>query len=306
MPSDSVSLANRFAIPGVLWFDVDHNLTRLHIKTHLCEGTVYLQGAHVTHWKPTGQAPVIFLSPSTALEPSQPLRGGIPIVFPWFAGDKKKDRINGHPGPSHGFARIQDWILTEVHHSPQDLSLKFTLGPTPMSQSMGFDHFLLTMEMVFVTTLHLRLTVTNTGTSPLQFEEAFHAYFNIADVHETYVTGLEKASYLDKTDHGIQKPATGQELHFTETLDRVYLNTATGLTIHAGAQRRLIHIVKQNSLNTVVWNPWKALPDVGEWSWHEMLCVETANVGDATRTADPGSAFTMGMVVSVKPLPAPA
>ena len=58
--------------------------------------------------------------------------------------------------------------------------------------------------------------------------------------------------------------------------------------------------MKKNSHTTVVFNPWKAMPDLAEWDWHEMLCVETVNAARNARTLAPGEEFTMGSLISVE------
>jgi glucose-6-phosphate 1-epimerase len=100
---------DQFGIPGVLRFDEHNGLTRAIATTPSASAILYLQGAHLTHWQPAGQGPVLFLSRKSDLAPGKPIRGGVPIAFPWFATDSKPDRFEGKPGPSHGFARIQPW-----------------------------------------------------------------------------------------------------------------------------------------------------------------------------------------------------
>jgi len=41
---------------------------------------------------------VIFLSRKSDLAPGKPLRGGIPVVFPWFATDSKRTGSMGIRG----------------------------------------------------------------------------------------------------------------------------------------------------------------------------------------------------------------
>ncbi len=165
---------------------------------------------------------------------------------------------------------------------------------------MGFDQFLLTLEAVIAESLTMKLTVTNQGTAPLMFEEAFHSYFDVTDVHETTVSGLEPTPYIDKTDDMQMKPASGAPIRFTGPVDRVYLDTEAPLVIHAGVQRREIHIAKTNSRTTVVWNPGKAMPDLGEWDWHEMVCVETVNANRDALTVAPGESFSMAQHITVQ------
>src|ERR1700761_2053321 len=147
MASDIASLQRRFAATDFLTFDQQDSLARVHVTTRQATATIYFQGAHLTAWQPTAQQPVIFLSRKSDFLPGKPIRGGIPIAFPWFAIDSKPDRIDGHPGPSHGFARLQEWTVDAVKQSSATVAVRLTLGSTAMSQSMGFDRFLLTMDI---------------------------------------------------------------------------------------------------------------------------------------------------------------
>ena len=297
---DIATLRARFAIPDVLSFDEHNGLPRLHVKTPEATATMYLQGAHLVHWQPAGQDPVLHLSRKSEFAEGKPIRGGIPIAFPWFAADSKKDRVDGHPGPSHGFARLQEWTLESATYNAPNMNLKLTLEPTAMSRSMGYDAFHVTLEAVLGPTLTMRLTVANPGNAPFGFEEAMHTYFFVLDVHEVKVTGLEPTPYFDKTDDFKLKPASHAPLTFTGPTDRVYQDTEATCTIHAGTQRRDIRVEKKNSRTTVTWNPWKEMPDVGEWDWHEFCCVETVNSGTNARTVKPGESFTMEAHVSVE------
>lgn len=294
------ALQTRFGIPGVLTFEEHGGLTRLQMTTPEAAATLYLQGAHLTHWQPAGHEPVLFVSRKSEFAPGRPIRGGIPIAFPWFATDAKQDRIEGHPGPSHGFARLQDWTLESVSRAGGKLSLQLTLAPTAMSRSMGFDDFLLTLEVVIGRALSMQLTVANKGTAPLTFEEALHTYFYVADVHEVSVSGLEPTPYIDKNDGFKLKAASGAPVTFTAPTDRVYQDTEAPCVIRAATQQRDIHVTKTNSRTTVVWNPWKEMPDVGEWDWHGFVCVETVNAGTNARLIAPGKALTMRAALNVE------
>ncbi len=297
---DSTALRQRFMVPGVT-FDEASGLTRVHVDVPEAKATIYLQGAHLTAWEPAGFEPVILLSHASEFGVGKAIRGGVPVVFPWFAGDTKRDRVNGHPGPSHGFARVQDWTLESVKREHDAMVLTFTLGPTEMSRTMGFAHFGLSLVFHIGRELDMQLTVTNTGDAPFGYEEAFHTYFEVADIHEVSIDGLEPTSFIDKTDGGKVKPAAGAPIRFTETLDRVYNSTAAALTIHDVAGRRRILVRKSGSNTTVVWNPWKALPDLAEWDWHEMVAVETANVGENAIELAAQASSTMGVHVRLEP-----
>src|SRR5580692_10596 len=100
-------LGNQFDIPNAQRFeDEPGGLVRAIISTPTADADLYLQGAHVTHWTPRGQRPVLFVSPKSLFTPGKAIRGGVPIIFPWFG-----PRSDGKPGPSHGFARTMEWAM---------------------------------------------------------------------------------------------------------------------------------------------------------------------------------------------------
>ncbi len=298
-------LNDNYGLEGVLRFEEHGELTRAQVTLHACEATIYLQGAHVTAWQPAGQKPVLFLSEHSALTPGKAIRGGVPICFPWFGG-----RSDGGKGPSHGFARISEWELAFAALMPDTggdgdrLQLTFVLASNELSRSLGFDSFRVAYEVMLGKTLSLRLTVANLGDAPLKFEEALHSYFQVADIHQAPISGLEGAEYLDKRDGGKAKHAPDGPLQLTEFSDRVFPSNTTAVTIHDEANHRVLHVEKQNSATTVVWNPWPEgsapLADLGPGDWPHFLCVEAANTATDAIVLEPGATHTMGVTISVE------
>ena len=85
----------------------------------------------------------------------------------------------------------------------------------------------------------------------------------------------------------------------------MYLDTTSTCVVDDPGLARRITIAKQDSRSTVVWNPWidkaRAMPDFGDDEWRGMLCIETANVGEAAITLRPGDRHTMSAIISVEP-----
>ncbi len=296
-------LTEQFAIPGVLSFEsTPTGLTRAQVTTPAAEATVYLQGAHLTHWKPAKQQPVLYLSSRTDLAPGKPIRGGIPVIFPWFGA-----RHDGGTGPSHGFARTSEWQLGFAALSGEDLHLSFTLAPSDESRKFGFDGFGLALRMRIGRSLALDLTVANNpGGKPLIFEQALHTYYAVADATHVRVSGLGGTTYIDKRDEMKHKVLPPGPIMFTGTTDRVFLDTTATCTIDDPAGARRIIIAKAGSHTTVVWNPWSTLastlPDMDPEGWLHMTCVETANVDKNSVTLLPGTTHTMSFTASVEEL----
>ena len=297
---DITALNENFGLPGVLIFEQHGELTRAVVTTPAASATVYLQGAHLAEWQPAGEKPVLFMSGASAFKKGKAIRGGVPVIFPWFG-----DRHDGRPGPAHGFARTEEWEFGFAALSGDDLHLSFLLRPNETSRNLGFDHFRVSYRLIIGRTLTMNLTVASDGEAPLVYEEALHTYFAVGNIRKTSVTGLETVEYSDKRDGGALKIQSAGPLVVTRDTDRVYLNTESTCIIDDEANARKITVAKSNSATTILWNPWAEvtakMADMEPDSWQKMICIESANAGDASITLAHGEFHHMGCVISVKP-----
>jgi glucose-6-phosphate 1-epimerase len=91
--------------------------------------------------------------------------------------------------------------------------------------------------------------------------------------------GLNNVHFLDNTDSNKEKTQHGDVAIIAQT-DNAYLNTASEVELLDEVTRRRIRLRKHNSLNTVVWNPWRvgaaALRDLRDGEWSQFLCVEAS------------------------------
>lgn len=301
MPAQTVEqLTKQFAAFPAVRFDDHNGLVRVHVATPEATATVYLQGAHLTAWQPAGEKPVIFTTRRPdGFAPGKPIRGGIPVVFPWFATDSKKDRIDGHPGPSHGFARTEVWSLTKVRPLEKDLELTFFLGPSATSKAMKFADIHLQLTMTIGRTLKLSLFAHNPNEEAVTFEQAFHTYFHVTDIHEAAVRGLEPTPFIDKTDNFKVKAASGKPVVFHAKVDSVYLDTTATCILTDATAKRQVTNAKSGSRSTIAFNPYADMPDLAPWEYHEFVAVETANVDRNAITLPPDGTHTMEVTISV-------
>jgi glucose-6-phosphate 1-epimerase len=300
---DLTQLTEAFSLPGLLAFHAaPSGLIYAEITTPHAAATIYLQGAHLTHWQPIvdgiAAQPVIFVSRKSEFVAGKAIRGGVPIIFPWFGS-----RHDGKAGPSHGFARTQDWTLAFAALAGEDLHLTFTLSPTELSRSLGYDRFRLAYQLTIGRNLTMQLTIANDADTPLVYEEALHTYYSVADIHQVTLTGLEDTTYLDK-EEDMQAKVQHGVITLAGPTDRVYLNTASTCILLDTAGKRRITIAKTNSNTTVVWNPWESgaqkLSDMDPTEWREFLAVETVNAAANAITLAPGATHTMQTHVSLE------
>ncbi len=274
---------NKFAIDGILRFDLGRGgLPRAVVTGPEAEAEIYLQGAHLTAWTPRGHRPVLFTSERSFFESGKPIRGGVPLVFPWFG-----PRGGGLPGPMHGYARLSNWDV-EAARVRDDGAVEILFA---------LPEHALTFRVSLGQTLEMELTARNPTADPIVIEDAFHTYFAVGDIHQVSITGLAGTACLDKADAAQRKLTGPDPIRFARETDQVHFSTPAACVIHDPAWARGIVIEKSGSATTVVWNPWIAktasLPDMAPEDWKSMVCVETANAIDDAITLAPGAAHTM-------------
>ncbi len=272
-------------------------LRRIVIATAQSDAEIYLQGAHVTHFQPRGQKPVLFMSEKSSFEPGKPIRGGVPICFPWFG-----PRQDGQRGPAHGFARLMEWeLMTTKQASDGSVEIGFRLVSSEATRKEWDGEFEVEYRVKICEVLGLELRVRNMSTKPMRVEEAFHTYLLVSDVRQVGIEGLEGATYVDRVGVPRAETESAAPIRITSETDRIYMDTRSTCVIHdPGWQRRLL-VEKTGSDTTVVWNPWiakaKAMPDFGDDEWPFMLCIETSNVCEQAVTLAPGQLHSMKAVV---------
>jgi glucose-6-phosphate 1-epimerase len=256
-----------------------------HIRlSHDSGGTaeVYPYGAHVTSWLPAGGTEALFLSRAAKLEAGTAIRGGVPVIFPQFAGLG--------PLPKHGFARTQTWERVDAGGGT---SARLRLRDTEETRSIWPHAFLAEYGVELGDDrLSLTLTIENTGPQPIDFTTALHTYLRVADVRQAAVEGLHGIRYREKGEERVDEEV---ELTISGEVDRIYLNTPPELRVRDRANRRTFRVQSSGFADTVVWNPWAAatarLPDMEDGEYLEMICVEAAQVGTPIRL-QPGERWT--------------
>lgn len=240
------------------------------------EALVALRGGHVVAWRHGGRD--MLWCTATRLE-GKPLRGGIPVCWPWF-GPHPTDATK----PMHGIARTSPWELVE--HGADVVALTLRHGNLHAH-----------LDVVLGDTLRVSLTTHNEAAEPAAVSAALHTYLAVDDIAQVRVSGLDGASYFDKVDEGSRKLQRG-DLTFERETDRIY--AADRAILHDGPRR--IEVDGAGTSHTLVaWNPWveksARLGDMAPGDYRHMVCLETAWAADDTRTLSPGSAATLTTVL---------
>lgn len=259
----------------------------IEIKNPHASASISLQGAQILSWIPEGEEEVVWLSSDATFAPGKSLRGGIPICWPWFGAHDSDASL-----PAHGFARTTMWHILSVEILEDDSTrLSFTNFADDHTRAMWPADTSIQYIVTIGKRLEMELITHNNGDSPIVIGQALHTYFNVGDIAETVVLGLENTDYLDKPDGFKRKHQIGAVVIEGE-VDRIYLDTANDCIIDDSALKRQIIIIKSGSHSTVVWNPWREVADrmgdLGDEGYKHMLCVESCNAADDVVTIEAG------------------
>ncbi|MGL6177553.1 MAG: D-hexose-6-phosphate mutarotase [Vibrionaceae bacterium] len=237
----------------------------LQIQHKKAQALISLFGGQLLSFKPAGQDELIWLSDKADLSGKTPIRGGIPICWPWFG----KANL-----PAHGFARTSLWQLSHCHENDAGVQITLTLQEDANTLALWPHAFTLEMQFTIGDSLDVRLNVKNSGSKPFFFGGALHTYFAVRDISKTQVTQLGR----HYTEHGKNYASDGTA-NFTGEVDRNYLQASATVSIIQEIEPTIeVHNSGNNAV--VVWNPGQALcakmSDMSADGYQSMVCVESA------------------------------
>ncbi|HZL77922.1 MAG TPA: D-hexose-6-phosphate mutarotase [Candidatus Limnocylindrales bacterium] len=274
-------------------------LAKIIVTTKCSTAEIYLHGAHVTGFQKNGEPPLLFMSAKSWFAPGKPIRGGVPVCFPWFGGREGE--------PAHGFARILPWELVKTS-AAKDGAVTVRLRLPKEFLKPGWSALGTEFVVTVADTLTMELVATNeSADKTLEIENCLHTYFHVGDINQVSLAGLWDAPFDDFAAGaaGARKVENDTVLHITKETNRVYTDAAGTVEIRDASFQRTIRVEKFNSNSTVVWNPWttQKLPDDFDPAEHRhMVCVESGNVKQNKILLAPGKTGALKVVLSTGPL----
>ncbi|EGZ14984.1 hypothetical protein PHYSODRAFT_333263 [Phytophthora sojae] len=270
---------------------------------------VFLFGAHVKSFRSVfdPNMDILFMSNRSHLDGVNPIRGGIPVVFPNFGSATGL--------PSHGFARITNWTLASVVQATDETKpsvAKFKMAASEATRKMWPVDFELQYEVkLWSAQLETTLNVHNTFTKDIDFHALLHNYIAVNDVRDNgvVVNDLNGVNYYDKVAKA-NKTETRDMISITAQIDNVYSNAPVKIRapIRGVNFDYTVQVEKKGSINgaatktdVVVWNPWadraKTMEDFGPEEYLKMVAIEPGRVSEK-QVLPAGQTYTLQQTVS--------
>ena len=286
-------LQRRFPHPEVRFYERDQ-LVMVELANAYGSATLTPFGATLLSYIPQDGGEVIWVSGTARYDGAKPVRGGVPVCWPWF-GPHPDDA--GHK--AHGVARYVTWEVEAVESGDDATRVVFRLEPDEDIRAAWPGDFRLRLAVTLGQRLTMELTGENRSDEDWTVSEALHTYFRVADARDTEVKGLTGLTYVDKVQGG--RGVQQGPLRVAAPMDRVYLDHGGTAILDDG--RRLIQMDRFGSASTVVWNPGaegaRGFADMPDDDWISMVCVEAANALDDSYTLKAGASHTLTMVIGV-------
>jgi glucose-6-phosphate 1-epimerase len=256
-------------------------------------------GAQVFSYVPAGGAEVLWRLPDDLLQEAyaagKPLRGGIPICWPWF---------RQHPtypnAPQHGVARTRVWQLLE--HTPNHARLRLELAGTEQD---FFYAAQAEVQIELADALRLTLITTNLDSGSLMLTQALHSYLSVGDVTAGVLQGLQGLPrwHLAQAQ---TLPAVAENFALSTPPEDRFGPAATGVLgpviWRDTLLKRELVSKPHNATHTVVWHPGAAgavALGIPAATAPQFICVEPARLGDEELA--PGAQVTLGLSLRAHP-----
>lgn len=282
-------------------FTQEDQISMIHIKNQFAQAKITPHGGSVLSYQPVGQEDVLWVSPTAVFNGQKPVRGGIPICWPWFGAHPSDASL-----PAHGFVRNALWQLDSIEDlASGETQVVLSFHSNEATLKLWPHAFHLELCILVGQKLVMNLTTKNLEEAPLQITEALHTYFNIGQASQLPILGFDQTTHLDKLNDAPAEIQQG-DIVLNPPMDSVYLNHQTKAIIQDTENQRQIWVEKQSSKSCVVWNPGpeivKGFADIPDADWSNFVCVEAGNVLDNSVEIAAGQAHTLTMMLSSQPL----
>lgn len=251
-------------------------------------------GAQILEWTPPECNQRLWPGDEKLHVPGTPIRGGIPLCWPWFGAAHLP-----FDGPGHGFARRRHWTLVTASVQDSEITLYWQFEISGDNYHLAADY-----HVTAGRNLDLRLVTTNLGTEPCLVTPAFHPYFAVPNLAGTQIRIASPVRVQDRL--------TGRPCEITDRVTfegrelELEWSPWRDLRLESGDDSRM-DIRSDDATHCVVWNPGPektaSIDDLDADAFNRFVCIEPGRLGPDTSRISPGETQALQMVLSVTPAP---
>lgn len=267
------------------------------IKIENCSGSLEVSpfGATILSWRPAGKDDVLWLSPTSPWGDG-PVRGGVPVCFPWFGPNREHS-----DWPLHGFIRDKIWDVDSINSSESSTTLTMSIDSSRIENMFGYGDFKVSLEITLAKTLSVKFNVTNTGKEDFSFENGLHTYFSTCP-QEAVFRSFDGGKYYDKVNNFKECRQSGDYV-FTKDREAALFFVGAPESNTIDIKKGRITVTHDGFRSAVIWSPGEkaglANPEIGI-GWKDFVCLESANCIDDKVTIKPGETHSSTMKITLE------
>ncbi len=290
--------ASQFTAEGVT-FSMQDNIMLIQVENDFASAALTTHGASILSFTPKGAQDLLWVSPAAVYNGAKPIRGGIPVCWPWFGGAKQSGL------PAHGFVRNKVWHLDHVMNLDSGVTeVVLTTDADEDSLALWPHHFHLELRVEIGEKLAVSLTTHNTNEHDIEITEALHSYFSVSQATALNISGVEGSIEHDTLCEPAAVAKCNESITLAPPMDSVFTDQHKDIIISDTQMSRNLLIEKHNAASTIVWNPGeeivKGFADIDDQAWSDFVCVEAGNVFDNAVVIPAREKHTMSMMLSIK------
>ncbi|RUO19612.1 hypothetical protein CWE08_09270 [Aliidiomarina iranensis] len=253
----------------------------IEIKHPRFTARVSVRGAQLLSFIPTGLRDLLWCTAPEFVDAAlakgnKPIRGGIPICWPWFAAHPERSDF-----PSHGFARFMDWKLVHSEDLGEYHQLVFKLRSCAATLVYWPHEFAATVIMKLGVSCSVQFHVKTQG----EWTGALHTYLAVDDIYKVELEGLGDR-YQDNLDGLVLKQAD-EVATLNRATEQMYVEpeNVTRVKEPDFGTKELCH---EGHTDIMLWTPWEnagnSPADMHAGDYKRMVCVETSRIQATQRT----------------------
>ncbi|WP_297443275.1 D-hexose-6-phosphate mutarotase [Sulfurimonas sp.] len=269
----------------------DNGFAYIEIQNLNAVAKIALQGAHIFEYKRSNGEDILWLSDKSDFEEGKAIRGGVPICWPRFGSFDSAL-------PPHGFARTMLFTFLGAKEIDEGRTVvSFKLQDNPQSREIWEYKFELEVNFIIGDTLEIELKTTNKDDKEFMITQALHSYFNVSEINNVKILGLEDKPYLDTLTN--KEELQKGEIFFDKEVDRVYQDVKNEIVLADNLKE--LHLNAVGSSSAIVWNPWidkcARMSAMDKEAYREFVCIESANAQEDFRIVCAGESHALNLTI---------